>query len=120
MVDRQLRPLGRSARQLVRVWFWKIAQQLAHGGEQIGSIAQDDGVDLGVVQLGVAVRQDVAEADDVAGIGDAPGDGGCELVELAKGLSADFQGAFDSGPGFLVIEIAFQAVASTNRVAAAA
>jgi len=62
-------------------------------------------VDLIVIELRIAMRENVAEPYDVAGVRNCVRNGGCHSVEIAHGLTADFQHAFHRRSGFLVRQV---------------
>src|SRR5262245_43936628 len=65
-------------------------------------------IDLGVVQLRITMREDVAKPDNIAGMRALLSHGGCNPVRLVQGLAADFQHPLNSGAGFGVCQIMFQ------------
>ena len=62
-------------------------------------------VDLIVIELRIAMRENVAEADDVARVRNRFRNGGRHSEEISHGLTADFQHAFHRRSGFLVRQI---------------
>lgn len=92
----------------------KVHQGGANRPQQFRRIDDGDGVDPGVVQFRVTVREDIAKSDDVAGVRNCLGHGGRNFGELAHGLAADFQGAFDGGSGFVVGKVLIETVSSNE------
>jgi hypothetical protein len=66
------------------------------------------------------MRENVAEPCDVAGVRNRFRNGGRHSVEVAHGLTADFQHAHHRRSGFLVREVLLQAEPDVKRTAAAA
>lgn len=76
--------------------------------------------DLIVIKLRIAMRENVAEPYDVTGVRNRFCNGGRHSVEVAHGLTADFQHAFHRRSGFFVRQVCSRLNPDVKRTAAAA
>jgi hypothetical protein len=78
------------------------------------------GVNLIMIELRIAVGENVAEPDDVARVRNRFRNGGCHSVEIAHRFTADFQDAFHRRSGFLIARYCSRLNPDVKRTAAAA
>jgi hypothetical protein len=86
-------------------WIGERLQCLLHGEKKLWRMCNGYVVDLTVVELCIAMRENVAEPYDVSGVRNRFRNGGCHSVEVAHGLTANFQHTFHRRSGFLVRQL---------------
>jgi hypothetical protein len=77
-----------------RWWIGERPQRLLHGEKKLWRMCNGYVVDLIVIELRIAMRENVAEPYDVSGVRNRFRNGGRHSVEVAHSLTADFQHAF--------------------------
>src|SRR5882672_319692 len=96
------RPVFASIQSQWRWWIGERFQCLTHGEKKLWRMCNGYVVDLIVIRLRIAMREYVAEPDDVTGVRNCFRNRRRHSVEIAHGFAADFQHALHCRSGFLV------------------